>query len=76
MSAIKASQPGMVDFEDDEADQLQTLEDAIENINIQQFDSPVLSSTRLAYNVSESFVQFKLIQVWLWQNLPRVGRGE
>ena len=47
VSAVRARQSGMVDIEDEEVDELQTLEDAIENINIEQFHSPTLSSTRL-----------------------------
>lgn len=46
LSVIRARQSGLVDM-DDEGNEVQSLEEAIENINIVQFDSPALSSTRL-----------------------------
>ena len=46
LSAVRARQSGLVDM-DDEGNEVQSLEEAIESINIEQFDSPALSPTRL-----------------------------
>ena len=47
LSAIRARQSSLVERVDEDSDEIHNLGDGIENINIEQFDSPGLSSTRL-----------------------------
>ena len=58
LSAIRARQSNLVDRDDEDSDEIHSLDDGIENINIEQFASPGLSSTRLGDPVLEICSKF------------------
>ena len=58
LSAIRARQSNLVDRDDEDSDEMHSLGDGIENINIEQFASPGLSSTRLGDPVLEICSKF------------------